>query len=487
MPGRRLVAALAVLALTATACHGPGRPARRSSRPATSAPGASSKPAVPSYSAGRSEPVADPVYPDLGNPAIDVLHYALALRWTPSSRTLSGTATLAVRAARDVDAIRLDFGRPLRADKVTVDGKAATATHRGNDLFIDAGRRLAKDTRVEVAVRYHGRPKAVPGPMVRRDISTVGFNVRSDGSVFALQEPYGALTWYPVNDQPSDEALYDVSLTVPRGWTGVSNGILRSTSRTGRTATYNWHAADPTASYLVALGIDRYQRYKAKGPHGLPVSYWIRPQDRSWALPMLRKTPRMLAWLEKRFGRYPFASAGVFTIREATAMETQTMVTFGHIKEEDLLHELAHQWFGDSVGPRTWREVWLNEGFATYIQFLLYDVEVLGQPRAPFLLGMRRLDGPLRSQHGPPGHYKPGHFASSNVYFPPALMLHEIRKQIGDRKFFAMMRDWARQHRNAEVSRATFTSWLNRYTGRNLTRLVNRWLDASSTPATTAT
>ena len=486
MPGRRLVAALAILALTATACHGPSRSGQASSRPSisTSAPGPA--PAVPSYSAGRSQPVADPVYPDFGNPAIDVLHYQLVLRWAPSTRTLSGTATLAIRATRDIDEIRLDFARPLRADSVTVDGRAARATHRGNDLIIGAGQRLARDARVDVAVRYHGRPASLPGPMVRKDISAVGFNVRPDGSVFALQEPYGALTWYPVNDQPSDEALYDVSLTVPRGWAGVSNGVLRSTSGGGGKVTYSWHAADPMASYLVALGIDRYQKHRATGPHGLPVSYWIRPGDRAWALPLLRKTPQMLAWLEKRFGRYPFATAGVFAIREDTGMETQTMVTLGrNIPAEDLLHELAHQWFGDSVGPRTWREIWLNEGFATYVQFLLYDVEVLGQSRTQILAGMRRLDGQLRRDHGPPGHYKPGHFASSNVYFPPALMLHEIRKEIGDKKFFAMMRAWAQQHRNVEADRKLFTSWLDRNTGRNLTPLVNRWLDSPTTPAAT--
>ena len=487
MPGRRLVAALAILALTATACQGPGRSDQEPSRPtaSTSAPRPAA-PAAPSYSAGRSQPVADPVYPNFGNPAIDVLHYELALRWAPSNRTLSGTATLTIRAARDIDEIRLDFARPLRADTVTVDAKVATATHRGDDLIIRAGRRLSRDARVVVAVRYHGRPRTLVGPTVRKDVSAVGFNVRADASVFALQEPYGALTWYPVNDHPSDEALYDVALTVPRGWAGVSNGVLRGTSASGDGATFRWHAADPIASYLVALGIDRYRKHTATGPHGIPVTYWIRPQDQARAMPVFRKTPQMLAWLEKRFGRYPFASAGVFAIREDTGMETQTMVTLGrNIPAEALLHELAHQWFGNSVGPRTWREVWLNEGFASYVQLLLYDIEVLGESRTRMLAGMRRLDGQLRRQHGPPGRYKRDHFASSNVYFPPALMLHEIRKVIGDKKFFAMMRDWAQQHRNVEVDRAQFTSWLNRYTGRNLTPLVNRWLDSPTTPAAT--
>lgn len=479
MLGRRLPVVLAVVALATAACEG----ASRSDQPSRgSVPKAAAAPAAPSYRAGLSQPVTDPVYPDIGNPAVDVLHYALALRWAPSKATLSGIATLTIRAARDTDQIRLDFARPLHADKVTVDGKAATARHRGHDLIITAGRRLARDSRAVVAIRYHGRPQTLLGPMVRKDINEVGFTVGPDSSVYSIQEPYGALTWYPVNDHPSDEALYDIALTVPRGWAGVSSGVLRSTSRSGDKVTYHWHAADPLASYLVALGIDRYRKHTATGPHGIPVTYWVRPQDSARTLPLLRKTPRMLAWLEKRFGRYPFASAGVFAIQPDTGMETQTMVTLGrNIPEEDLLHELAHQWFGNSVGPRTWRDIWLNEGFATYAQ-LLYEADVLGRSQARTLALWRQADGLLRREHGPPGRYKRDHFASGNVYFSPALMLDEIRKQIGDRKFFALLRAWVQQHRNVEADRALFTSWLKRHTGRNLTPLVNRWLDSPTTP-----
>ena len=479
MGGRRVVAALAVAALVAAGCHG----ATRASRPTASTTGAPAAPAIPSYAAGRSRPVADPVYPDFGTPAVDVLHYQLALRWSPSAGTLSGTATLVVRVARDADRLRLDFAAPLHADRVAVDGRPAAASHRGHRLYVAAGRRLRRETRVVVAVRYHGRPRPVAGPAVRSDLNTLGFTARPDGSVFSLQEPYGAFTWYPVNDQPSDEALYDLAVTVPRGWAGVSNGVLAGTSAGAGTATYRWHAADPMPSYLVALGIDRYRRHQASGPHGIRVSYWLRPADSARALPLLRKVPRMLAWLERRLGRYPFASAGVVVIQEDTAMETQTMVTFGRrVAEADLLHELAHQWFGDLVGPRTWRDVWLNEGFATYVQ-LQYEADVLGRSRARTLALWRRADGRIRRENGPPGHYLRDHFASLNVYLPPALLLEEIRSRVGDRKFSALLRDWARQHRNVDADRALFTAWLDRYTGRNLKPLVDRWLDSPTTPA----
>jgi aminopeptidase N len=320
------------------------------------------------------------------------------------------------------------------------------------------------------------------GPLVRKDAKQIGFTTLPDSSVYAIQEPYGALTWYPVNDHPSDEALYDIALTVPRGWAGVSSGVLRGTSASGGKVTYRWYAADPTASYLVALGIDRYRKHTATGPHGIPVTYWIRPQDSRRTLPVLRKTPSMLAWLEKRFGRYPFDSAGVLAIQPDTGMETQTMVTLGrNVPEEDLLHELAHQWFGNSVGPRSWREIWLNEGFATYAQ-LLYETDVLGRSQERTLALWRQVDGRLRREHGPPGRYKRDHFASGNVYFPPALLLHEIRGTIGDRRFFALLRAWVQQHRNVEADRRLFTSWLERHTGRDLAPLVDRWLDSPTTP-----
>jgi aminopeptidase N len=431
--------------------------------------------------AGRSTPVADPVYPSYGNPGLDVLHYHLGLRWSPTQRLLTGTATLTVRGAAALSDIRLDLGTPLAVDGVTVDGAKATATHPGAKLVI--AHPLAADQRATLVISYHGTPAAVKAPVTRGDFADVGFQINPDGSAFSMQEPFGAFTWYPSSDQPSDKALYDVNITVPDGWTGVTNGQLTGPTESGGEKTYQWHSDAPIATYLVAFAVDHFDEHKATGPRGIPITTWYRSGDAARLGALYAKIPQMLTWLEGKYGPYPFASAGVMGIPGTqSGMETQTMISVAvGIPEDALLHEFSHQWFGDAVTPTDWTGIWLNEGFAMYTQ-AMYDAEVLGGSLDRIMSRWRAQDQGLRLTDGPPGHYKPTHFASSNVYYCPALMLHSIRQQIGDAKFFPMMRDWVGQHRYTNQDRASFLAYLNQYTGHDFTALVNAWLDSPTTP-----
>jgi aminopeptidase N len=175
-------------------------------------------------------------------------------------------------------------------------------------------------------------------------------------------------------------------------------------------------------------------------------------------------------------------------------METQEMVTYGarltarrnqgglNIVEEILLHEYAHQWFGDAVTPTDWRGMWLNEGFAMYAQWL-WSVDQRGESDATWTREARTSDRISRPVAGPPGNPHPDHFGEHNVYFGPALMLREIHRAIGDEAFFALARDWVGQHRNRNVDRATFVRFVNRHTRRDFTALIDRWLDSPTTPA----
>jgi aminopeptidase N len=206
--------------------------------------------------------------------------------------------------------------------------------------------------------------------------------------------------------------------------------------------------------------------------------------------PAVRRSPELLAWLSERFGPYPFPSGGVVFVESISAMETQQMITFGGdlagFSDEDsvaevLLHEYAHQWFGDAVTPTDWTGLWLNEGWAMYCE-LLWVIDQGLAPADVVFAWAHDVDTESRASAGPPGSFSPDHFAESNVYFGPALMLRAIHQQIGDEAFFALGRDWVQQRRNIQVDRAEFTAFVNEHTGQDFTALIDLWLDSPTTP-----
>jgi aminopeptidase N len=447
--------------------------------------------AGPDYSvwaAGRSTPVADPLYPTYGAASVDVLHYGLDLTWAPDTKVLTGQATIHLRAAADLTSVRLDFSAAYSLDAVTLNGATVTGSITDGDLVVPAT--VGKDANATVVVRYHGTPTTVPMPSHRSDVEPLGLTVTADGGLWTMQEPYGAATWYPSNDQPSDKALYDIAVTVPAGWTAVASGTPKEPEGT----TFRYTATDPVATYLTTLAVGKYQKEAIAGPNGVPISVFYRPGTDDKLLPQLRKSAQYMTWLEQRFGPYPFPSAGVVMVPSRSGMETQQMITLGtpdygdakpadaaRYFEDDLVHEYAHQWFGDTVGPATWNDLWLNEGWADYVQFL-FSNERDKVTSAQWETWARGTDSRLRAKYGPPGKPKADSFAQSNVYVCPALMLHQIRKQVGDAAFFALAKDWAQQHRNTTQDRATFIAFVNQHTGKDLSALVNTWLDAPTTP-----
>ncbi|MEU2610589.1 M1 family metallopeptidase [Micromonospora sp. NPDC007271] len=484
---RPLLLTLLLPPLLVAGCTTP--PDASTTRPGSSGPAATPSPSPPAvdytaWQAGRSSPVADPIYPARGTDGLDVLHYGLELDWAPPSKTLTGTATLRIRPTRDAPNLVLDF-MPYQIDEVTLDGAAVTGTVAKEKLTVAAP--VVADKPVTLLVRYHGTPRTTPMPSHRKDVENLGLTVSKEGGLWTMQEPFGAFTWYPANDQPSDEALYDIQVTVPAGWSAIASGT--PVGQSGNT--FRYRSTDPAAAYLTTLAVGRYQKLTAKGPRGIPLTYWYRKGTDDKLLPYLKKSPEYLAWLEKKFGPYPFPSAGVVVVDSASAMETQQMVTMGRKIENtrarrdrwgsDLLHEYAHQWFGNSVTPTTWQDLWLNEGWAQYAQDL-HTKETRHLTDASLDRYLRDADATLRKKLGPPGKPNPKNFAEGNVYLCPEAMLHEIHKQLGDKKFFALARAWVQEQRNTQQDRASFIAFVNKQTGRDFTKLINTWLDAKTTP-----
>jgi len=445
---------------------------------------ASSPESASDFSAGKSTPVADDVYPQYGDPATDVLHYGLDLKWDPKATVLTGTATLAVRAAKATDHFVLDLAGTMSADSVTVDGAKVTDVRNGDHLTVPLGKQLPVDGTATVVIAYHGTPHLVAPPMTRGDIAGLGAQVTSTGGLWAQQEPYGAFTWFPCNDQPSDKALYDVTITAPDGWAGVTGGTFEGRTEVNGSGVYRWHQPSPVSTYLVAFSIDQFKEDTATGPHGIPITYWYLPEDATAVHKLTAQVPDMIAFLEQRFGPYPFPTAGVLFRPEMVGMETQTMITLSSsIQPDDLLHEFAHHWFGDAVTPTTWSGMWLNEGFAMYAQ-LMWDQSQMPDTTMDQFMQQRVVsqDQVLRTVDGPPGHFKPTHFASTNVYYCPALMLNGMRDALGDAAFFQLLNDWVHQHQGTNQDRKAFEAFVNAKTGRDFSAYIDAWLDSPTTP-----
>ncbi len=439
---------------------------------------------------GLSSPVEDSYYPAKGDPSVDALRYALRLRWEPGKRMLHGQATIRLRAAQRATAIRLDLSHRLRVTRVHVDGRRTAFAHNANHLAVR--RPLRRGQRHSVRVQYRGTPGPVSAPGSRGDAHRVGLRIMGNNQLRTMQEPFGAFTWYPVNDQPSDKALYDVRITAPKNWVGVSNGRLVARKTTRRATVTRWTHGAPMASYLTTLAVGPYRRYRDTGPHRLPVTYWV-PRSRPRLVRSLRMVPAAVRWLERRLGRFPFDRIGVVVVPGPSAMETQTMITLGAEEywaglarvRAVMVHELAHQWYGDTVTPTDWRDLWMNEGMATYLHYRWVAARADNpQRRWRQIVGQwQRDDQFYRDAYGPPGRYKRQEFASSNVYYPVALMWDRLRRRLGNRQFNHIVRAWPQTHRNSNATRDEMIDWIEGRTGRELSRFFDSWLMSRRSPA----
>ncbi|MBA2772616.1 MAG: M1 family peptidase [Nocardioidaceae bacterium] len=433
--------------------------------------------------AGKSQPVEDPFYPDTSNPEIDVLHYFLDLSW--DGQTLTGTTTATFRTTTATDTVRLDLAAALTVDNVELDARPVSF-EQADDGLVMHGQQMARGVRHTLTISYRGEPVSTPAPSRRLDSTEgLGWNTDRDGNVYTFQEPFGAFTWYPVNDHPSDEALYDARIHTRGADVGVFNGKLTGRARAGGETVTNWHVDEPMASYLTTIAIGPYRRHTGITNSGMEISYWLMPRDTDLLPTLKREGATAFEWLEGHAGDYPFSTLGVVVVGGTSAMETQTLVTMsrGAAERPDavLQHELSHQWYGDAVTPVDWRGLWLSEGFAMYFQ-QWYEGD-LGRPMyAGGVDEWRGYDNQARQQSGPPGDYDPQSFGDLNVYLGPAMMLNEIRKQVGDQAFERLVKTWVTDHDNGHVDRLTFTRYVNVETGRDFTSLIDRWLDSPRTP-----
>jgi HAD superfamily hydrolase (TIGR01509 family) len=289
----------------------------------------------------------------------------------------------------------------------------------------------------------------------------------------------GAGTWYPVNDEPTDKASYRIAVTVDKPYTAVANGVPVSVTDLGARRRFLWEQAQPMASYLAITDIDEYLLDQRQAANGVVIRTYYTADTPAASLEALRQTPAMMAYFEELVGRYPFDGYGAVIVRDPElfyALETQAMSTFqkDNIDEATVVHELAHQWFGDAVTVAEWRDLWLAEGFATYAEFQWEH----RADRPGLEAAMRDLYAYVaENQVGPAVVSRPQDLFADNTYYRGALALHALRLDVGDGDFLKTVRAFYRTYRDKNATSADFIATAVRATGKpSVRRLLRAWL-----------
>jgi aminopeptidase N len=320
------------------------------------------------------------------------------------------------------------------------------------------------------------------------DPISMGWN-HYEGGVYVASEPAGAHNWFPANDHPCDKATYTFVITAPKPYVVAANGLLRTTTDNGPTTTYVWEVRAPMASYLASVNISDFARVEQQGPNGLLIRNYF-PRERASELrDEFEPTAEMIEFFNGIFGPYPFEAYGVVVANTELgyALENQTLSLFGLGIEQAgehahriVAHELAHQWFGNSVSLKTWKDMWLNEGFASYAEILWQEHKegkqaVEGQMKLMY-------DYIAEGNYPPPAEPPPNDLFNPSVYLRGALTLHALRLEVGDDTFFRILRTYADRFKYGNAGTDDFIAVAEEISGRDLKALFDAWLYSRQMP-----
>ncbi len=446
------------------------------------------------YSPGAAG-VGDPYYPNYGNGGYDVQHYDLAIRYKPKTDYLAGVATIEAVATQGLSSFNLDFVG-LAVISITVNGEAVDWSRTEHELIVVPVTPIDDASTFTTRVAYAGVPWTTfdPfGPGVQ-----VGFMHTDDGAIVS-GEPDVAAFWYPANDHPTDRATYRFEVTVPGKYRVVANGLPKGVQSNGRRATYTWEATDPMAAYLATIDIGFWIVDSYKTKRGIRVIDAIDPDHPRAAQAILAREGRILAFLEDTFGTYPFESAGAIVDdhpRYYFAMEMQTrpvyptaFMRWGY-KEgwgaSLVLHELAHMWFGDLVAVNQWKDIWLNEGIASYAEWLWADHEGEGTPQEILeaIWSAIPADDPFwQIVIGDPSAR---YMFDGAVYTRGAMTVQALRNQVGDEVFWQILAGWLETHAWATGSTEQFMALAEQVSGQDLDAFFQTWLFTPEKPPQSA-
>jgi aminopeptidase N len=429
-------------------------------------------------------PVIDPYIPANGNFGYRVSRYELDLEYKVNINRLSGTASITAATLASLKTFSLDLSDALAVSKVSVNGHRPQSFNRSHGkLNVTLSSALPAGAAMSITVRYAGTPRPI-----RTLWGEVGFEELTNGALVAGQ-PNGAASWFPCDDHPSSKASYRIAISTDNPYRALANGELVSRRTRAAMTTWTYEQAEPTSTYLITLQIGDYETHRlAKTP--VPMNAVLPHRLKHDFEYDFGRQPQMMKLFVKLFGPYPLSTGYTVVVTDddlEIPLEAQGISIFGanhcggeRSAERLIAHELAHQWFGNSVTARRWRDIWLHEGFACYAEWLWSEDS-----------GGRSADDWARYYHGKlaasrhdllladPG---PRDMFDDRVYKRGALTLHVLRRTIGDDGFFELLRDWTTRHRHGTAVTDDFTGLAANYANESLRPLWQAWLYSKDVP-----
>jgi aminopeptidase N len=439
--------------------------------------------------------IGDTYYPTYGNGGYDVGRYKLKVAYDPATDRLDGKATVLARSTQRLCSFNFDFVG-MDVHRIKVNGDRAGWSRSGQELTVVPRDDLKNGKAFRVTVTYDGVPQefTIPGfPGVR-----TGFMATPEGVTVAGQ-PEVAAGWYPVNDHPLDKASYAFDVTVPKGYEVAANGFLRGMKKKGGKTTWSWRANEPMASYLATIDIGQWD-VTERTQAGLPSYDAISSQITDVGLraeieDSMSRQGEIVDMLSAAFGPYPFSTVGGIVPNQDDllfALETQTRPVYSKLfwlddgKPVDgdfvVVHELAHQWYGDDVAVGRWQDIWLNEGFATYAEWLWEEHLGHATPAETFRATYEAIpaDEPFwQVVVADPGIED---LFGDSQYVRGAMTLQALRERVGDDAFFAILRGWAASKSGGNGTTPEFIAFAEQVSGQQLDDLFDTWLFTAGRP-----
>jgi aminopeptidase N len=438
----------------------------------------------------------DRLFPQLGNGGYDARSYDLSFDYRPERTAMAARVTMTAVATQDLAGFSLDSaGQRVRT--VTVNGQPAGFHMAGEKLSITPHGVLPDRhsfvTRIDYVADRDTNPTSPALHLPPGTEWPVKTWINTPDGFAVMGQPDRAHVVFPSNDHPSDKALFTFHVTTPADRTAVANGTLVDRRAANGRTTFVYRTDRPIPTNVVQVAVGRFTRTDALGPYGLPLHSYAPTAQAAKLAPAIQRTGGQVAWAERTLGlRLPYSSYGVLAVDgtyDGVALETPTISTFPAValaqpdkaESPTQVHELIHQYFGDTVSPHTWDDMWISEGHATYYQ-LRYAADrgftSMDQAMKETYAG----DARQRATAGPAARLKNAAGVLFSTDAPGALTLYALRQEVGDQTFQRIERTFFATHRYSSATTHDYIAVANRVSGRDLTGFLDSWLYGATTP-----